>query len=313
MALRQFRENRTKVHTRTDQLVDVAHKIATEQLIPQIAQMSRNSVTVDRTEFYFYRRKLSGRRCSCFDTVETNPDGECQNCFQTGIVGGYDKYGCYEEILDATRPGLRLMNVRLAYELMRRPVFFVLDDGAKNGSIDFEMDVRPNVSLVDMIQLNFSLPEPGQSRVRAFIRTPDQVDFIPLSDSALSIALRSKKIYVQLRISRENSTVPSPLLRDVKLRYRLINQPRIIADIPLRQESIVLQEFGIYETNQQITMFIPDNPRKVGNNDFFIMVEEGTRWRVVESAPNRPSHQLTSNFLTCQNVPVSHPLYKFPV
>ena len=57
------------------------HQLAKEQLIPQIANRTRNAIDVDRREVFYYQRLRSGRRCSCFDGGETTPQAGCPICF----------------------------------------------------------------------------------------------------------------------------------------------------------------------------------------------------------------------------------------
>ena len=76
----------------TDHKVDAINELVQEQLVPRIKSMSANAVTVDRRDFYYYKRKRTGRRCSCYAT-DTSPDNQCQICYGKGIVGGFEKYG----------------------------------------------------------------------------------------------------------------------------------------------------------------------------------------------------------------------------
>ena len=126
-SLRQNIEYRDEAPSRTAYLEDEVHKQAIEQLLPQIAAESEQASKPVRQVFHYLRKKLSGRRCSCF-TVETSPDGFCQICFGSGYVGGWDLHGCRSEIIDVTHPNLKLVNIKAAFDEGVRPTPFMLID-----------------------------------------------------------------------------------------------------------------------------------------------------------------------------------------
>jgi hypothetical protein len=290
MALRSYREHRTSITTGTDLKGDAPRKIAQGQLIPQIVRRSRNAVRVDGVEFYFYQRKQAGRRCSCF-SIEQSADGGCLVCLGTGIVGAYDKYGCETEIGDVTRPGLRMVGLEPNYSSRTRPVMLQLMDGATEGFLEFDVDVKSNVRLVDTLQVR-SNENRNYNQVRAEILCGGQ--WTALSEASVSRALSFTKFTIRCYLSRANASVESPLFSHVYLRYRKLEKPRVLADIPRRRRSVILQEFGISSNFQTLNLFFDDCLRNIGTEDMLIMVSEGTRWKVIEASDNRPGGQLAS-------------------
>ena len=118
----------------TDHKIDHIHDIVRDQLAPRIQTKSANAVLTDRRYFLYYRRRRTGRRCSCFLT-ETSPENQCPICVGTGIVGGFDKFGTITEILDYTTPNLIMVNVEPNFKEDTRPVYLKLIDGKDEGYI----------------------------------------------------------------------------------------------------------------------------------------------------------------------------------
>lgn len=297
MGLKSYREVRTSPTTGTDLKGDAPYQLAQQQLIPQIAKRSRNAVKVNRQDFMFFQRKQAGRRCSCF-VVEQSPDGGCGVCFGTGFVGGYDKFGCESEIIDVTRPGLRLVNVEPNYEAKTRPVLFKLIDGASRGWIETDVQLHSNVRLVDVIQSRDSIADRRNAKVNILVWSG--AAWKPLNDSTLSTLLANHRITVRIELSRRLLTTESPLFSHLLMRYRKLENPRIIADIPRRRKSIVLEEFGISDRYEVINLFLADEPRNVATEDFFVLLAEGTRWKVIDESENKPGGILTSHDVTAR-------------
>ncbi len=310
MALRQYREHRTSINTGTDVKGDAPHAVATQQLIPQITRRSRNAVAVDRVDFYFYQRKQAGRRCSCF-AVEQAPAADCLICHGTGYVGGYDKFGCETDVVDYTRPGLRCINVEGNFDEKTRPVMFRLMERALYGVIEFDMEVRANVKMVDALQLQESRRDRRHSRVTAELYQCGA--WVALTDAALSRALYGTSIRGRITMERDNLNVPSPLLTQLLMRYRKLDKPRVHADIPRRRRSVILEEFGVAPTAEMMNLFLADNPRSVSTEDIFIMCNEGSRWKVVDESENKPGGILTSHDVMVRLVQPYEPYSRIPI
>lgn len=296
MALMGYRERRTRPETGTDLKGDAPNKLAQEQLIPRIVNQQRNAVRVNRQEFFFYRRRQAGRRCSCW-AVEQSPDGACGICYSTGIVGGYDKWGCETEVIDVTRPGLRLLNVEPDYGAQTRPVMFGLVDGATRGYVECDVDVRANVRMVDRLDVQASVDK-RFTGTRLLLQ--DGPAFAPATDAAMSRALAGARLTLRVEMFRQNANTPTPRLTGVLFRYRKLERPRIIADIPRRRKSVVLAEFGITDSYEVMNIVTADEPRVISTEDLFILVQEGTRWKIIDESENRPGGILTSHDSTAR-------------
>lgn len=281
--------------------------MARDQLVPRIIQRNRQAVLTDRRFFHFYQKKQVGRRCSCF-TVDTSPSGDCQICFGNGIVGGYDKFGTISETFDVTYPNIVSVNVRPDFESQSRPTVFILDPQALNGYIEFTLDVKTNLAngqnvsgcklpegAVDLIQVVGSSRK--NNTTQAFIRSTGEGAFVPLTERTLGERLSEQRLVIRIEMSRTSQNQLEPVLSHVYIRYKLCPDLRVGMDIPRQQESITLGEFGIFDSFTTINAWLATDLKKIGTEDFFRRMEDGTLWKVIESQPNKPLGQTTSHDL----------------
>lgn len=305
--LRYYREYRTG-ETDGSEVLEHNHRIvANEQLIPRIIKRNRQAILVDPHYFYFFQRKRTGRRCSCFQ-VETSPDSLCQVCFGTGLVGGYEKFGTASEWFDSTYNGTRAVNVIPNWSDATRPVMFRLVDGARIGYVEFDWQIRPSVRVTDLFQV---ISRTGGT-VRALIRTASESDFVVMSETTINERLGSHRATIRVEMSRTSTSDPTPLLSHVFVRYRLMNETRIRMDIPRQTESITLAEYGVFDSFTTITGWVTDEVKTVGTEDFFKRLEDGTMWKSIESQPNRPLLHNTSHDVTLRLIQSFENYQRFP-
>jgi hypothetical protein len=300
MALKQYRPEHSRIVHNTDVKLDYPHKISEEQLVPRIVHHTRNAVAVDRHRFYFYTRLQHGRRCSCFST-ETSPDGICQVCHGTTVVGGYEKFGCRSHTLDVTEPFVKAVNVRPMFENMTRPVLYGLVDGATSGYIEFHnVAIWPNVSILDALNVAYPVTYCPEPQIQAFVQTELEDSWFSLTSPSLQCRLYAKKLNFRVEFRRRNAEFVLPTFSHIFFRYRLIDDVSVIADIPRRQESITLQEFGIVDSFESIQLALHDNPKKVTTEDFFHRLDDGTMWKAITASPNSPLEVLTAHDIQCR-------------
>jgi hypothetical protein len=296
MSLRQYREHRTGEQDGSQVLDRNHHEVARDQLVPRIIKRNRQAVLTDPHWFYFFQRKRTGRRCSCF-RVETSPDGLCQVCFGTGIVGGYVKFGTTDEWFDSSYPGIRSVNVIQNFADATRPVMLTLNSQALVGFIEFPWQIRPSIRQVDLFQVVARNLGTTRSTVRASIRGPLESDFVPLTNSSIQERLCRHTATLRVTFERQALTDPPPLLSHLYVRYCLCPETRVQMDIPRVSESITLAEYGVFDSFTTLSGWITDEVKVVGTEDFFKRTEDGTLWKTIESQPNRPLLQNTSHDL----------------
>lgn len=290
--LRQAIEWRDAPPSRTEVLEDEPHKQALDQLLPQIAAESEQASKPVRQSFYYYRRKRSGRRCSCFQ-VETSPDANCQICYSAGFVGGWDMNGCRSEWLDVTYPGLRMVNVIANFKLATRPVYFTLEDDCYQGFIEADIPLVRNIRLTQAIQLGVG-GKNAHNQVNAFIKAPNDVSFVPLDQDSLAARLNQSTVTVRIEISRQNLTIPSPKFSHLMLRYKLIPEIFMYADMNLAEDAFEMGDFGFFDAFATLSLYIPPSFDHIGNEDFLIRLSDNRRFKITRLERNAVSQILLS-------------------
>lgn len=310
MALKQYTERRSDEQDGSLVLDKNHHAVAEKQLIPRIIQRNKQAAEMDPHYFWFFQRKKQGRRCSCF-AIESSPDGLCQVCFGTGVVGGYEKYGTTSEMLDTSHPRLNAVNVRQGFEMQTRPVLFTLAPGALRGYVDFDWDIKPSRRIVDIHQVMSRQVGRG-AYVEPFIKTPREEGFVALNETSINERLCDHRATVRVVLRRDNPDSPVPALSHVYIRYKLVDDPRVRMDVPRVPESITLAEYGIYDSFSTMTGWLTE-VASVSTEDFFKRIHDGTYWKSIESNPNRPLIQSTSHDITLRLIQAGFEVYpRFP-
>jgi hypothetical protein len=292
---------------------DFPHEVARLDLIPRIQSRARDALAVDRVDTLFFQRKLTGRRCSCF-IVEASPDGLCQVCFGTGIVGGYTKFGTVDLTIDVTHPSLRSVNVRPLPELLGRPVLMGLDDTALNGYIEVDVAIRQSAGTADIFKLVVRTTSITQNNsIMAFVKTADDMSFVPVTYANLNSRIGAQQLTFRFEFSRRTLSDANPIFSHFFLRTKLLNDLTIRVDLPRDRESITLAEFGIHDSWTMITAFFDSSVPRVGVEDFIFRCRDQELWKVVDSSPNRPLDILTSHDVTLRLVQSIDSYVKVPI
>jgi len=292
---------------------DFPHQVALLDLIPRIQSRARDALAVDRVDTLFFQRKLTGRRCSCF-IVESSPDGHCQVCMGSGIVGGYTKFGTVDLTIDVTHPSLRCVNVRPLYELQARPVLLGLDDSALEGSIEVDVEIRQSLGITDAFNLVVRTTSITRNNsIEAFIKTADETSFVPVTYASLDARVGAQKLTFRFEFQRATLSDANPIFSHFFLRAKLVEDLVVRIDLPRDRESITLAEFGIYDSWQQITAYFDSTISKVGVEDFIFRCRDQELWKVIDSSPNRPLDILTSHDVTLRLVQSFDSYVKVPI
>jgi hypothetical protein len=296
---------KTKAPSRTDQLVDSTHLIAKHKLIPEARKMQENAITVDRRETYVYQKKKIGRQCSCVDS-DGMAEGKCQICYKTGIVGGFDKFGTYTEILDSTTTCSGI-NVRL--DVSRKPYIFVLDKEALNGSIEWEFEVKQNRKVLDILQKTTWQPK----GTIILFTVWDGATWIPLTDEELINRLSDSTIKIRVDLSRTNLQLRSPEVSHLLIRYNIRPVLKVNADWPHVRDSRALSEYGIYNAWSTLEINLDSTLTKITPEDFLYRVDRNEKWKVIESDKYDPLGINIGHNITCRLVQPFEMYQQFPI
>lgn len=280
-----------RITANTDILDDLPQRHAREDLIPIIAKKSRNASNVTPTYFEFFQRIKTGRRCSCFE-VETDPSGVCPVCFGSGVVGGYTKRGTKTEVFDVTFPNTACANTAPDYNVPTRPVYWSLMKTAVFGSIEFEMEIKQNLGILDLLQIKDYAPE-GTS-ISYWVRAPSETDFVVLTESNLQVRLGQRKLLFRIEMKRASPVSPLPKLVVIRIAYRLAVHTEVRVDIPRTDEALQMEDLGIYQSFNDQTFWIDNTLKNVSNEDWMYNTLDGTRWKITRVSANKPQGLLTS-------------------
>lgn len=310
-SLRQNIEYRDEAPSRTAYLEDEVHKQVLDQILPQIAAESEQAAKPVRQPFYYFRKKLSGRRCSCF-AVETSPDGFCQICFGSGRVGGWDMHGCRTEVIDVTHPNLKLVNVKAGYSEGIRPTPFQLVDGSKTGFIEVEVPLVRNVMKVQLIQEYVGQKRKGVG-YQVLVRKPSESGYVPLNDASLAARLCESSLFFRIELTRVNAGLPSIRFSHLFLRYQMIPDVKMYGDMNLAEEAFELGDLGFTDSFSTVSIYVPRNFDHFANEDFLIRISDQKRFKVTRFERNCVSQVLLSHRVMGRLlVPGNDSLVRFP-
>jgi hypothetical protein len=294
-ALKQAVEQRTAAPSRTEYLEDLPQQEILEQWLPQIAMESEQAAKTARVSFLYYRKKLSGRRCSCFD-VETSANAECQICYGSGFVGGWDLHGCRTEWIESTWENVRLVNMFVNYDAGTRPVYFELEEGMKKGFLETEVPLIRNIGKVQAIQYIVGGKRRGTT-VRVLLRSPSENSFVPLTEDSLEARLNNTHIVLRIEMERDHNQLPSPKLSHVMLRYKLLPEIEMYGDRNLAEESFELGDLGFSDIFTTLSLYVPACFSFFNNEDFLIRLDDRKRFKITRLEQNRVAKVLLSHTL----------------
>ena len=299
----------------SDMVGDTFNKLAKEQLIPQIANRTRNAIAVDRREIFFYSRLRAGARCSCFNSGEGSPHGLCQVCWGTGFAGGYHKYGTEMYLFDPTRQWWGV-NVQIN-PLVGLPPWFTLEPEATFGYLEWDEILHRSMYYgLDSSRFEY---RSGDGKITFEIMLDGfDAGFVPYTEEALKTrAMTNAGKKLRFRITMQRSTVQDRSPMFLQHWYRLLvnsaEPPILFVDIPRRNESNVLAEYGVIESFQPIQFVFSDEIQQVNLEDIVVRLFDNTRWKVIETSPNDPQNILTSHDVQARKVFSHEILWSVPI
>ncbi len=254
--------------------------------IMAIREETKQAVRVAPEYFYFYQRRHDGRRCSCF-VFESSPAGHCTSCYGTGVVGGFEKWGCKTETLDATYPQITMVNLAPNYKLDTKPIMLSLSKDASYGYAEFLVNVpQPNCGL-DMPPVVRS-KVPSDTTLAVFVKVPGEVEWVTLNEEAIKERAQATQLLIRVWMARENPNTEVPHLANIMLRWQRRKDIMIPADVPRISESKTLEELGIFDSYDEISAALDVTLPNITTDDFFHHLRMCKRWKVVTIQPNAP-------------------------
>lgn len=298
----------------TDQAANVFHQLAKEQLIPQIANRTRNAISVDGRQVFLYQRLRSGSRCSCWTTAESTPHSECPICFGVGFVGGYHKWGTDTYIFDPTHRWVGLNT--MVNPLLGLPPWFTLTAGTTSGYVEWSHKLQIGTYYgIDAWRFEYRR---SKGSVSLFLKLDSEPTFVPFSEAALMqriLVAGCGTIRFRVEMKRTTPSDESPLFQYFFFRTLVTSPepPIILVDIPRRNESNMLAEYGVVESFTPIQMAFSDTVQRVNLEDLVVRLHDMTRWKVIETSPNDPLNILTSHDCQLRRVFQHEGMWSVPI
>jgi hypothetical protein len=266
-------------------------KVARGEILA-IREETKQAVRVAPEYFFFYQRRHTGRRCSCWN-IEAAPAGHCTSCWATGFVGGYEKWGCKTEIIDVTYPALTTVNVVPNYSLESRPIMLSLAKTAGFGYVDATVSVpQPNCGL-DLPPLLLASVRAG-NYVLPYCKVAGEGQWVELNEENLLQRSAASELQVRVWFKRDAPEIPVPHMSSLLLRWRLRKDILVPVDIPRIGESKTLEELGVFDSYTEIAMAFDTTVPIITNDDFLHHERMCKRWKIVEAQPNAPEGINTS-------------------
>lgn len=250
-------------------------QIERTQLLPRVARRNKVAVQGQAVPFYLFQKIAGGRRCSCF-SIESSQSSQCRVCYQTGIVGGYEKYGTHLSVFDVTHPEVRSVNVMPDYMARTKPVKWSLIPGCLAGYLETKIRISPNLGIVDELNYDYDLYEGGE--LTFLIRAPGDADYIPLTVTAVKQRLGNPWIKFRIEIRRLNSTVTSPKFSFIYFRYQSKQNLSIPFDVTPTDRQKVLEEYGTFDDWQKQNFWTDATIRSINPLDFLVSRDNAERW-----------------------------------
>lgn len=274
---------------------DYYREHAERTLIPRIIERNHQALNVAPDLFYFYQRAYTGRRCSCWGSIETSPSAACLVCYGTGNTAGYQRYGHRTEVFDATAESAAV-NVVMDFDEVTRPIQFRLLNQAVRGWIDFHMPVIGGINICSLASLHVVVPR--GSRVRCGVRLFSEADFTALSPATVTERLQAAQttggLHFRVLMERDSISAPSPKLSHLRVRYQLLQDDKVRGDVPRSDSSNRSSEFGWFEDFATKNLWLDSTLRSVTSEDLFRQINNGKLWKVFSANENAPAGQLTS-------------------
>ena len=293
----------------------VFHQTAREILIPAIANRTRNAISIDGREVFFYQRLRSGARCSCWISAETTPHAECPICFGVGFVGGYHKWGTDLYMFDPTARWIGLN--AMVNPMLGVPPWFSLTAGTTSGYVEWRMKMLSG-SYYGIDAWRFEYRRQGGTIKLSFMLEGSDPTFVPFSEAALLqrlLVANGGSFRFRVTMNRTTPNDLSPIFQFFFFRPLVVSPepPILLVDIPRRNESNLLAEYGVLETFTPIQMVFSDTIQRVNLEDLVVRLFDMTRWKVIETSPNDPQNILTSHDCQLRRVFQHEGMWRVPI
>lgn len=312
MGTKTYRPSRDdRVPDNAEVLDERISQIVKYRLIPQMAVRNRIAVQGQAAHFYLFRKLTVGRRCSCMQ-LSTSPKQHCLSCFQTAIVGGYEKYGTDLSVFDVTHPNTRAVNCFPDYKGANLlPVKWKLIPGSTYGYIETKVPLPTNLGLIDELFYDEELTAGGD--ILYWIKAPGDADWVEVTEKEVGRRLGNPYIYWRVELRRESLAAAGPAFGLIYLRYQILKDMIVRCDIPKTKRQRMSEDLGTFDEWQRQAFWLPDKVRRINPGDFLVSPDDKTRWKIYEAEETAPVEQLIGWDLTTRLIQAYEPTSRVPI
>jgi hypothetical protein len=302
-------------------------RIAELQTYPALRRRNAISLDADPVELHFYSELVRGRECSCIGRSE-NPSSACPTCFGVGIVGGYNKYGTTQVVVDPTLPNSASSGIKIAVP-PEGPEAWVLEDNALFGVLEATIHFEGHCGPVDHLGLlgyeggeggsvGWSIRPLGRNEFCCNELSPIEVsgNWLPLTAQTLQeLTTKPQLLRVRLQLSRTGTAAKSPV--GVRALLRIKREPSsetvIRANRPQITRAIALAELGQLDEWTTANYWTDHKLPLITSRDWLYDLDSRERWKIVDAKDLAPQNYLLSWDLTCRRVQDFEPIYRYPI
>lgn len=258
-----------------------------EWAVPIIGERLRVASEVVPSYFWQYNFHKN-RVCSCY-IFQQDPDSNCNACFGAGFLPGYTPEGYYSFItLDASDPGLTLVNVRPSYTSGRSPYPLELLDTALSGYIESSfMPLGPNLG--SFTNLHFS----GTNTGLLFEFTVDGTAWHTLDTNYHLFLATANKVKFRCTLSRASLSDDLPYVQVLNVRTQVLDDPLIKLDVPKWVTNLTATDAGLIPILDTFGGFA-NKDVKVEQITLWIHRDSKRKFKTLSITPWMPAGVMTS-------------------
>lgn len=299
--------------------------IAELQTYPGMQERNIRAVDAEHVALLFYQQLRAGRRCSCWGKNE-NPSKVCEVCYGVGIVGGYQKFGTRQWVLDTTAPRLALNNVEVFVTKGEGPTVFGLAEGATQGEILTKGDFQgnwgqahtstcpPGEGPIDAVHSHFWSEADGD--ISLFIKTLAATTWVPLTKDNLNNLFTAPQLFdVKIELRRPSVEAQTPLFQHLMLRvFRTGSAATLLkANRPRGTHAQALSELGVSDEWSTERWWFNQTVPTLTDLDWFLDIARDIRWKAIDTDHMAPQNRSLSWDVSVRKVQdYEQPILNYP-
>lgn len=187
--------------------------------------------------------------CTCFKDTSKQPDINCLQCYGTGYLPGYLKFGTTNWWQAASMAGWTLSNVEL--DTINRPHRFQLVAGQLTGTAttaDIALSMAPKIGQWESAYAGFTRDNNVASSILVEFSVNSGANWYTLTNANLEARGTFSQIRFRVTMTRNAATVKSPMFEIVRIRFATLGDT--ISGSPINEP--VIRMLPSWDTQQDV-------------------------------------------------------------